>query len=156
MKKGILTIVVALFFLSCQKDKPVVEEPITLRAALTTYNWNMYRLTLNFQDGSYTDLTNINFKTCELDDLLKFNTPSLFTKSDGVDVCSPPGGSVFTNLNGGEWAATDNDSMLYISKGFNAQAYKVAEWSRTKMKWKQTQTNYLGEKETYIYELKVK
>ncbi|HLO79310.1 MAG TPA: hypothetical protein VK166_00040, partial [Chitinophagaceae bacterium] len=106
--------------------------------------------------GSYTDLTNINFKPCELDDLLKFNSPSLFTKSDGPLVCNPPGGSVFTNLNGGEWAATDNDSMLFISKGFNAQAYKVSEWSRTKMKWKQTQTNYLGEKETYIYELMAK
>ncbi|HLO79582.1 MAG TPA: hypothetical protein VK166_01410, partial [Chitinophagaceae bacterium] len=97
MTRNCLSILLAVFFLSCQKDKPVVEEPITLRAALTTYNWNMYRLTLNFQDGSYTDLTNINFKPCELDDLLKFNSPSLFTKSDGPLVCNPPGGSVFTN-----------------------------------------------------------
>ncbi len=156
MKKNYLSLLIAALILSCQKDDVKVEEPITLRTALTAYTWNMYRLTLNFQDGSYTDLTNIYFKPCELDDLLKFNPPSLFTKSDGLNVCDPPGGSVFTNLNGGEWAVTDNDSMLYISKGFNAQAYKVSEWSRTKMKWKQSQTNYLGEKETYIFELMAK
>ncbi len=154
MRNRSVLVLLVLGIFSCSKEDDTAEQPITLPLALTTYTWNIYRQTLVFEDGSSTDLTNITFKPCELDDLLTFGKDGVFRKSDGGFVCSPPGGSVFNNLDGGPW--TVQDSTLTIVAGFNVQDYKVVSWSRTKMTWKQSQTNYLGEKEIYVYDLMVK
>jgi hypothetical protein len=152
MRNRSVLILLVLSIFSCSKeDDTTAEQPITLPLALTTYTWNIYRQTLSFEDGSSTDLTNITFKPCELDDLLTFGKDGFFRKSEGGLVCTPPGGSVFNNLNGAPF--TVQDSTLTIIAGFNIQVYKVASWSRTKMTWKQSQTNYLGEKVTYVYDL---
>ena len=151
MRNRSIMLLLVLSIFSCSKENDTADQPITLSLALTTYTWNIYRQTLVFEDGSSADLTNTTFKPCELDDLLTFGKDGIFRKSDGGFVCNPLGGSVFNNLNGAPW--TVQDSVLTIMAGFNVQDYKVASWSRTKMTWKQSQTNYLGEKETYVYDL---
>lgn len=154
MRNRPVLLLMVLSVFSCSREDDTAEQPITLPLALTTYTWNIYRQTLVFEDGSSADLTNITFKPCELDDLLNFGKDGIFRKSDGGFVCTSPGGSVFNYLNGAPWTVLD--STITIIAGFNVQNFKVASWSRTKMIWKQSQTNYLGEKETYVYELMVK
>ena len=145
----LLAALLALF--SCSKDEdPPVQAPLT--ETLTSANWKLYKQILVFADGSSADLTNITFKPCDLDDVLSFGKDGVFRKWDGAMVCSPPGGSVFNNLNGAPWAV--QDSTLIITAGFNKQEFNVTAWSKSSMTWKQPYTNYLGERETYVYEMR--
>jgi len=145
----LLSALLALF--SCSKDEDApVQAP--LPETLTSASWKLFKQTLVFADGSSADLTNITFKPCELDDILSFGKDGVFRKSDGAMICNPPGGSVFNNLNGAPWVV--QDSTLIITAGFNKQEFKVTAWNNTSMTWKQAYTNYLGEKETYVYEMR--
>jgi hypothetical protein len=145
-------LLVAFFaFASCGKEENAPVQA-TLTETLTSVNWKLFKQNLVFADGSSADLTNITFKPCELDDILSFGKDGVFRKSEGALICNPPGGSVFNYLNGAPWVV--QDSTLIITAGFNIQEYKVTAWSNTSMTWKQPYTNYLGEKETYVYEMR--
>lgn len=146
---------VAALAFSCGKDSSAESgqgPAISLNDALTSRKWMITGLILTSSDGGYVNLFAVNFKACEKDDLLNFGTNGIFTKSDGVSICNPPGNSVFNNLNGGTWTSSP-DSSLKISQGFNVQQYKVTKWTSSSMTWEQSQTNYAGVKESYTYQL---
>jgi hypothetical protein len=151
MNTGSFLLAALLALFSCSKDEDTPVQAF-LPETLTAANWKLAKQTLVFADASSADLTNITFKPCELDDILSFGKDGVFRKSDGAMICNPPGGSVFNNLNGAPWVV--QDSTLIITAGFNKQEFKVTAWSNTSMTWKQPYTNYLGEKESYVYEMR--
>jgi hypothetical protein len=143
-----------LAMLSCGKDDGV--EPaakISMTDAINGKSWKVSSIVLTSSDGAYLDLFNINFQTCERDDILQFKSDGVFVKTDGALVCNPPGASVFNNLNGGDWSLSTSDSTLRIAQYFNTQIYKVSEWSATNLTWKQINRNYLGFEEVITFKL---
>lgn len=143
-----------LLAVACKKDELPPEPAISLTEALTGYTWNLQSFVLQLQDGSSSNLTNITFRACDLDDLLSFRKDGVYVKTDGPLVCDPQSITVFDRLNGAGYFL--QDSVLTISAGLVFASFKVTAWSRARMTWKQSQTNYFGEKETYIYDFKAK
>ena len=153
MKKGLLLGLLA-FTVACKKDANTDgNDNITLQDALNGKEWKITSLILTTSDGGYADLYAISFRSCEKDDLLKFNTDGSFTKIDQGSICNPPSNSVFTDLNGGSWVAQGTDSIVSMAKGFNAQVYKVTKWTANTMTWKQSSKDYLGIENTLTYTL---
>lgn len=152
--KRILISCLVLALAACKKDTSLENgSTITLLEAVKGNSWKINSLVLTTSDGGYVNLFEINFKPCEKDDLLRFNTDESFSKSDNVNICDPLGTSVFNDLNGGGWAVSAKDSVLAIYKGFNVQNYKVTKWSANTMTWKQTSKDYLGIENTLTYTL---
>ncbi|MGB4773354.1 MAG: hypothetical protein WBP58_17955 [Chitinophagaceae bacterium] len=153
MKKRLLLGLLVVCF-ACEKDESADgNNNIALKDALNGNEWKITSIILTTSDGGFANIFDLNFQPCEKDDLLKFNTNKVFTKSDNINICNPEGNSVFNNLNGGSWDSQASDSTLVIAKGFNAQVYKVSAWSANTMTWKQSSKDYLGIENTLTFTL---
>jgi hypothetical protein len=154
MKKGHILLLLIMLVFSCEKEEEAAPQRLTLEETLTSYQWSFKRLILSFESGGAADLTSAYFRPCELDDLFVFGKDKVYKKIDVGIVCDNPGNTTFTIINGAGWSV--KDSVFTLEAGFLTQVYKVSEWSSSKMVWQQSQTNFVGEKETFNFQFERK
>jgi len=83
--------------------------------------------------------------------VIEFQESGTFWVEEGVITCSPANNSTFYNMRGGQWALSNNDSVVTIKAGFSVLNYTFEVKSNNYMELSKNQTDYLNQPIKYIY-----